>query len=86
MRETVYFATLIILQIIIFFAIFRNTILAFGSFLDTFQKIADAATNTKGTVYTPARTPFGIFLPLVRQGFFLVVGHWTVVFLAVMLI
>ena len=26
----------------------RNTILALGSFLDTFQKIADAATNTKG--------------------------------------
>jgi len=26
----------------------KNTILALGSFLDTFQKIADAATNTKG--------------------------------------
>ena len=29
----------------------RNTILALGSFLDTFQKIADAATNTKGKNY-----------------------------------
>ena len=28
--------------------IFRNTILALGSFLDTFQKIADSATNTRG--------------------------------------
>ena len=26
----------------------RNTILALGSFLDTFQKIADSATNTRG--------------------------------------
>jgi len=26
----------------------KNTVLALGSFLDTFQKIADAATNTKG--------------------------------------
>jgi hypothetical protein len=26
----------------------RTTIVALGSFLDTFQKIADAATNTKG--------------------------------------
>ena len=31
---------------------FRNTVLALGSFLDTFQKIADAASNTKG------ETPF----------------------------
>ena len=30
------------------FNFFRNTILALGSFLDTFQKIADAAINTKG--------------------------------------
>ena len=28
--------------------IHRNTILALGSFLDTFQKIADSATNTRG--------------------------------------
>ena len=34
--------------IIITFLLFRNTVLALGSFLDTFQKIADAATNTKG--------------------------------------
>ena len=27
---------------------YRNTILALGSFLDTFQKIADSATNTRG--------------------------------------
>jgi hypothetical protein len=29
----------------------RTTIVALGSFLDTFQKIADAATNTKGMLY-----------------------------------
>ena len=27
---------------------FRNTIVVLSSFLDAFQKIADAATNTKG--------------------------------------
>ena len=32
----------------IFTLFYRNTILALGSFLDTFQKIADSATNTRG--------------------------------------
>ena len=32
----------------IFILFYRNTILALGSFLDTFQKIADSATNTRG--------------------------------------
>ena len=29
----------------------RTTIVVLGSFLDTFQKIADAASNTKGNLY-----------------------------------
>ena len=32
---------------------FRTTILVLGSMLDTFQKIADAASNTRGKKFTP---------------------------------
>jgi hypothetical protein len=34
--------------LIIFLSFVRNTIIVLSSFLDAFQKIADAATNTKG--------------------------------------
>ena len=35
----------------IFYLFIRTTIVVLGSFLDTFQKIADAASNTKGNLY-----------------------------------
>ena len=34
-----------------FYLFIRTTIVVLGSFLDTFQKIADAASNTKGNLY-----------------------------------
>ena len=48
--ETV-FVKIVLLNILFHLVFFlRNTIIVLGSFLDAFQKIADAATNTKGKI------------------------------------
>ena len=40
-----------------FYLFIRTTIVVLGSFLDTFQKIADAASNTKGNLYFTSNIP-----------------------------
>ena len=67
---------------------FRSTIMALGSFLDTFQKIADAATNTKGNIFylSPFYTVLVLsvfddyFLtPSLRQKKFLFIGSLIII-------
>ena len=55
-----------------FYLFIRTTIVVLGSFLDTFQKIADAASNTKGNLYFTSNIPIAkggrqIYLIIVSQ-------------------
>ena len=73
----------------IFYLFIRTTIVVLGSFLDTFQKIADAASNTKGNLYFTSNIPiakgsviFGrqIYLIIVSQkylSFYDSMRNWT---------
>ena len=61
----------------IFLSFIRTTIVVLGSFLDTFQKIADAASNTKGNLYFTSNIPIAkgsvIFLPIIGRQIYLII-------------
>ena len=47
-REIEYYTPNLVINSVFLFVFCRSTIMVLGAFLDSFQKIADAATNTKG--------------------------------------
>ena len=60
-----------------FFNLFiRTTIVVLGSFLDTFQKIADAASNTKGNLYFTSNIPIAKGSVIFRRYIYLSWFHW----------
>ena len=59
----------------IFLSFIRTTIVVLGSFLDTFQKIADAASNTKGNLYFTSNIPIAKGSVIGRQIYLIIVSQ-----------